>query len=86
VLVDLVQGGAGEVVGVGQEPIGGVALVAGKLPRSGLRAVDQAWQAAAQLDVAGRFPQVPGAGQVAPEQVEAGWLLGGFSAGRSGLG
>jgi hypothetical protein len=74
VLVDLVQRGAGEVVGVGEQPIGGVALVAGEFPRCGLGAVEQVGDAAAKLDVARRLPQVPGGSGVAAQFVEVWWL------------
>jgi hypothetical protein len=65
VLVDLVQRGAGEVVGVGEQPIGGVALVAGEFAGCGLGAVEQVRDAAAKLDVVRRLPQVPGGSRVA---------------------
>src|SRR4029450_5245202 len=67
--------GAGEVVGVGEQPIGGVALVAGEFPRCGLGAVEQLGDAAAKLAVARRLPQVPGGSGVAAERVEVWWLV-----------
>jgi hypothetical protein len=70
VLVDLVQRGAGEVVGIGEQRIGSVTLVAGEFARCGLRAVEQVRDAAPKLDVARRLPQVPGGSRVAAQFVD----------------